>query len=53
MCLVCGHAGCCDNSPNKHATAHWKSTGHQLIRSMEPDEDWAWCYEDEVALQPS
>jgi uncharacterized UBP type Zn finger protein len=51
MCLVCGHAGCCDQSPNKHATAHWRATGHPLVRSMEPGEDWGWCYEDEAWLE--
>jgi Zn-finger in ubiquitin-hydrolases and other protein len=50
ICLSCGHVGCCDDSPNKHATAHRGSSGHQLIRSLEPGEDWCWCYEDEVAM---
>ena len=50
MCLVCGHVGCCDNSPNRHATAHFNATGHPLIRSLEPGEDWWWCYVDEVAF---
>lgn len=47
MCLVCGHVGCCDTSKNKHATAHFHSTEHPLIMSMEPGENWAWCYSDE------
>ena len=52
MCLICGHAGCCDQSPNRHATAHVEATGHPLIRSMEPDEDWAYCYPDDAWLEP-
>ena len=50
MCLVCGKVGCCDNSPNRHATAHFHETGHPLIRSAEPNEEWAWCYADEMAF---
>jgi uncharacterized UBP type Zn finger protein len=50
ICLECGHVGCCDDSPNRHATAHRGSSGHPLIRSLEPGEDWVWCYEDEVAM---
>jgi hypothetical protein len=45
--MSCGHVGCCDDSPSKHATAHHRSTGHPVIRSYEPGEDWAWCYVDE------
>ena len=47
LCLSCGHVGCCDSSPNKHGTKHFKSTGHPIIKSFEPDEDWKWCYVDE------
>jgi len=50
MCLACGKVGCCDNSPNRHATAHFHETGHALIRSAEPDEAWSWCYVDELAF---
>jgi len=50
MCLACGKVGCCDNSPNHHATAHFHESGHALIRSAEPDEEWVWCYIDEVPL---
>jgi uncharacterized UBP type Zn finger protein len=50
MCLACGKIGCCDNSPNRHATAHFHDVGHPLIRSAEPDEDWVWCYVDRVPL---
>ncbi len=47
LCQSCGHVGCCDNSPGKHATAHHHATKHPLIRSFEPDEHWWWCYPDE------
>jgi uncharacterized UBP type Zn finger protein len=50
MCLTCGKVGCCDNSPNRHATAHFGETAHPLIRSAEPDETWAWCYVDDLPL---
>ncbi len=50
MCLTCGHVGCCDSSPNKHATAHFRSGGHPLVQSYEPGEDWVWCYSDEFAF---
>ena len=53
MCLSCGHVGCCDSSPNRHATAHFEATRHPLVRSAQPGEDWGWCYEDEVFLQPA
>jgi uncharacterized UBP type Zn finger protein len=50
MCETCGHVGCCDNSPNRHATAHFGATQHPIIRSAEPGEGWSWCYVDEVAF---
>jgi len=50
MCTSCGKIGCCDNSPNRHATAHFHESGHALIRSAEPEEDWFWCYIDEAAF---
>ena len=50
ICLTCSHVGCCDSSPNKHATAHFKSRGHQLMRSVQPGEEWCWCFEDEVGM---
>jgi uncharacterized UBP type Zn finger protein len=46
MCLTCGHVGCCDNSKNRHATKHYRSTRHPVIQSFEPGEDWIWCYVD-------
>jgi uncharacterized UBP type Zn finger protein len=50
MCLSCGHVGCCDSSPGRHATAHFRSTAHPVMRSAEPGQDWGWCYVDEVML---
>jgi len=51
MCQTCGQIGCCDDSPNRHATAHHHETGHPIVRSVEPGEDWSWCYEDEVLFR--
>jgi uncharacterized UBP type Zn finger protein len=51
LCLTCGHVGCCDSSPNQHATKHFHSANHPLVQSFEPDEEWAWCYADEVAFE--
>ena len=48
MCLTCGHVGCCDSSPNRHATKHYMAINHPLIRSIEPGESWMWCYVDNV-----
>ena len=50
LCLSCGHVGCCDSSPNRHATKHHRATGHAIIRSAEPGERWRWCYVDEVEV---
>jgi hypothetical protein len=50
ICLECGHVGCCDDSPNRHATAHTQSSGHPIIRSLEPGEDWSWCFVDDLPL---
>ena len=50
MCQSCGQIGCCDNSPNRHATAHFRSTAHPLIQSYEPGEDWWYCYVDDFAF---
>ena len=47
-CLTCGHVGCCDSSPNHHATKHFHSSKHPIVASFEPGEDWRWCYVDEV-----
>jgi hypothetical protein len=51
MCTSCGHIGCCDSSPGKHATGHFHATHHPLVRSYEPGEEWWWCYVDEVAFE--
>ncbi|HZY04156.1 MAG TPA: UBP-type zinc finger domain-containing protein [Anaeromyxobacteraceae bacterium] len=50
LCRICGHVGCCDSSPGKHATGHFRSTGHPLIRSFQPGETWGWCYLDEALV---
>ncbi|NCF67470.1 MAG: hypothetical protein GWP61_16015 [Chloroflexi bacterium] len=51
VCLTCGHVGCCDNSPNKHARAHYGETSHPLIQSVEPGEKWAFCYVDQALMR--
>jgi uncharacterized UBP type Zn finger protein len=53
LCMSCGHVGCCDQSPNKHATAHFHQSKHPIIRSFEPGEDWGWCYVDEIEFDPA
>jgi hypothetical protein len=50
ICLTCGHVGCCDTSPNKHASGHWRESGHSVMRSLQPGEEWCWCFEDEVGM---
>ncbi len=52
LCMTCGHVGCCDSSPNRHATRHFHDTGHPIVRSFEPGEDWGWCYADQLELYP-
>jgi thioredoxin reductase (NADPH) len=47
LCMTCGHVGCCDSSPNRHATRHFHATKHPVVKSFEPGEEWAWCFEDE------
>jgi uncharacterized UBP type Zn finger protein len=49
-CLTCGHVGCCDSSPSRHATGHYKASGHPIVTSAEPGETWVWCYTHEEAL---
>ena len=53
LCLTCGHVGCCDNSRGKHATKHVHRTQHAIVRSLQPGEDWAWCYVDELLMEPA
>ena len=50
MCLACGHVGCCDSSKNKHATKHFQDTGHPIIKSVTPGQEFVWCYIDKVYL---
>jgi CPA2 family monovalent cation:H+ antiporter-2 len=50
LCMTCGHVGCCDSSKNKHATKHFHATKHPIARSIEPGEDWGWCYVDQMEL---
>jgi uncharacterized UBP type Zn finger protein len=49
-CLVCGYVGCCDTSPNRHATKHFDNTGHPVMRTFEPGESWRWCFVDHVLV---
>jgi uncharacterized UBP type Zn finger protein len=51
LCLSCGHVGCCDSSPNKHARAHFDTVQHPIIQSFEPGEDWRWCYVDDAYVE--
>ena len=51
VCQECGHVGCCDNSPGKHATKHNRGTAHPVIRSYEPGEDWYYCYADDLMFE--
>ena len=51
LCLSCGHVGCCDDSKNKHATKHFRSTKHAIVRSLEKGENWMWCYVDELMFE--
>jgi len=53
QCMACGHVGCCDESPNRHATAHFGSSGHPVIRTIEPNESWLWCFRDEIGIEPA
>jgi len=48
MCMECGYVGCCDSSKNKHAIGHYRATEHPIARSIEPGEEWAWCYVDKL-----
>ena len=50
LCRACGHVGCCDSSKNKHATKHFQTTRHPIMSSLEPGEDWSWCYVDELGM---
>nr|WP_089212267.1 UBP-type zinc finger domain-containing protein [Streptosporangium subroseum] len=50
-CLTCGHIGCCDTSPGRHASAHWAATAHPATASLEPGDRWGWCYADQRYLR--
>jgi hypothetical protein len=50
LCRSCGHVGCCDSSPNRHATRHHHATKHPIIQSFEPGEAWGWCFVDELEV---
>jgi uncharacterized UBP type Zn finger protein len=51
LCLSCGHVGCCDSSKNKHASKHYRAVKHPIIRSIEPGENWMWCFIDELMFE--
>ena len=51
VCLTCGKVGCCDSSPNKHASRHAAEAEHPIIRSMEPGETWCWCFVDDLPFE--
>jgi uncharacterized UBP type Zn finger protein len=50
ICLTCGHVGCCDDSPSRHARAHASAEAHPIMRSLEPGERWSWCFVDDVGF---
>ena len=51
VCQTCGHVGCCDSSPGRHATRHFMATAHPVVRSYEPAEGWFWCYIDQLVME--
>ena len=51
LCETCGHVGCCDSSPNRHATKHFRATTHPVIKSFEPGEEWGYCYVDDLFVE--
>jgi hypothetical protein len=50
-CMSCGHVGCCDSSPGTHATAHHRESSHPMVRTLQPGQDWVWCYVDELTMK--
>lgn len=50
ICRACGHVGCCDDSPNQHATKHFHATKHPIIETYDPPDGWGWCYVDDIML---
>jgi hypothetical protein len=51
QCRVCGNTACCDSSPNRHASAHFRETGHPIMRTLEADQTWSWCFVDHETLE--
>jgi Zn-finger in ubiquitin-hydrolases and other protein len=51
LCRTCGEVGCCDSSPNRHASKHARAEDHPIVSSLEPGEDWSWCFVDAVVLE--
>ena len=51
QCMICGNVGCCDDSKNKHASKHFHASHHPIIRSLEPGENWYWCFVDKLAFE--
>lgn len=51
LCEICGHVGCCDNSPNRHATKHFQASRHPIVKSFEPGEDWGYCFVDDMFFE--
>jgi Zn-finger in ubiquitin-hydrolases and other protein len=51
QCMTCGHVGCCDSSPGKHATAHHRGSSHPMVQTLQPGQDWVWCYVDEKTMR--
>jgi uncharacterized UBP type Zn finger protein len=51
MCLQCGHVGCCSESKNNHAFKHYQKADHPIMKSIEPSEEWKWCYVDEIGWE--
>jgi uncharacterized UBP type Zn finger protein len=50
LCLSCGHMGCCDSSPGRHATRHYQASHHPIVQSAEPGEFWRWCFVDQMEV---
>jgi hypothetical protein len=51
QCRICGLTACCDSSPNRHASAHFHATGHPIMRTLETDQTWSWCFVDQETLE--
>jgi hypothetical protein len=51
QCMTCGHVGCCDSSPGMHATGHHHDTSHPMVQTLQPGQDWVWCYVDEKTMR--